>query len=291
MQSNLINRTSAILGTSLRPKCGQLTVQVRHHVKIYPWRRIRTARESYMDNTRTPYTEGHNINEFAKQKRQKKPWMFVTPKEKDNRFNVYHWNPLYRSDPEEAKQFSYGQMKEFEKSLLERGPCRDSIPYDPPSDVSNRVLTLLKSLLIESSTKQSANLEQQSSTTDTTLLSYNLSDSCHLKFQLLSRCIEEFNHDLPTSYLNDIQCVSDVVDYFSRPVRGINSYAAMTRTQEQKLPENLHLISEAIRYDRENDEFFGGHNAMPGLITRVPGLRGSKKYPVLNQDEFQWPDI
>lgn len=284
MQSNIISKS--IGSSTLKPLCGQLVVQVRHHVKMWPWRKIRTARESHLDNTKTPYTEGHNINEFKVSEKRKKPWQIVIPKDKDSRYNQMNWNPIYESDPVQAKEFSRSQMEKFEKSLIERGPSRESKPYEPPANVTDKVFAILKSTLLNSEQTNSPTV----STTDDSLATFKL-DSIDLKFKLLSKCIESFKHNLPSSYLNEINTVADVIDYFNRPVRGINSYAAMTKTQESLLPGNLYLLPEAIRFDKDNNSYFKDLNALPGTISKVPGLRGSKKYAVLNQDEFQWPDI
>lgn len=284
MQTNIINNISNL---RIRSNIGQL-IQVRNHVKMYPWRQARYARYSYLDNTKTPYTDPNCLNEFDKNKRQKKPWQVVVPKDKDNRFNAYLWNESYRSDPNDAKKVSYKRLESFEKSLLSRGHCRESKPYDPPDGVQDKVLGFLRESLVESG-DQSAVCDKVK--TDEDILAININASLPLKFSLLTKCIEEFGHDLPNSYLNDIDTVGDVVNYFMTPVRGMNSYAMMVRKQDNSLPENLHLISEPIRFDKQTDEYFQGYGALPGVVSRYPGLRGGKKYPTLNQDEFHWPDI
>lgn len=251
--------------------------QIRHHVKIYPWRVNRNNRECYLDNTKTPYTDKYNPNEFISKKKQKKPWMNVIPKDKDNRFNAYKWNESYKSDPKEAKETAQSRLKRFQDSLRSRGEARESKPYDPPSDVQERILTIFK--LVNSVDK----IEES-------VLDLSLDNNHKLKFNLMTKCIEEFKHHIPNSYLNDIVTIQDLIDYFSTPVRGINPYDALLR-KEDNLPPNLALISDPMRYDKDTDEFFKGYNALPGLIGKVPGLRASKKYPILNQDEFQWPDI
>lgn len=283
MQSNIIRKS--VEGLTLRPVSGQLVIQVRNHVKMWPWRKIRTAKFSHLDNTKTPYTEGHNINEFDISRKKKKPWQIVIPKDKDNRYNSITWNPMYESDPAQAKEYSRSEMERFEKSLLARGPSRESKPYDPPLNVPEQILALLRRI-----SKDDKSSKLSETVTDENLTSIKL-DSVEFKFKLISSCMKMFNHDLPSSYLNDINTVADVIDYFNRPVRGKNNYAAMTKMQESLLPGNLCLIPEAIRFDRENNSYFKDLNALPGTVSSVRGLRGSKKYPTLNQDEFQWPDI
>lgn len=259
-----------------------LVTQKRNHARIYPWRFNRMNRQSNQDNTETDYTDRRNINEFVSYKRQKKLWQNVTYKDKDNRFNAYHWNYTQRSDPEEAKKEATKRIQQLKDSLLARGNPRETKPYNPPEGIEERVLSLFKSSQIMDEGMQKESNDD--------MLNTSLHNRKQLKFNLIARCIEEFNHHMPSPYLNEMNCVRDVVDYFSTPVRGLNPYSAMLR-QETSLPTNLSLLSEPERYNKDSDTYFGGFNALPGIISRVPGVRAGKKYPVLNQDEFQWPDI
>lgn len=280
------NKVSPAL--SLKSPGGQLT-QVRNHVKVHPWRKVRTTRECYLDPSKTPYTDPFNMNEFNVNNKQKKPWQIVIPKDRDNRYNAYKWNESYRSDPAEAKEISMKRFDAFQKSVESRGSAREYQPYSPPENVREKVLTLLKQSILESGDKlDKINNDLK---TDDDILAINLNQSRGLKFSLLKNCIENFGHDLPNSYLNDIETVGDVVDYYNTPKRGVNAYTAMIRQQGSGLPENLYLIPEPERFNKESNDAFKGLNALPGIVSKVPGLRASKKYPVLNQDEFEWPDV
>lgn len=256
---------------------------VRTHVKISPWRTVRWKRECYLDTNEKPYTDRHNIADFTYHTfRTLKPWMRVTPKDKDNQYNDYVWHDAYVSDPATAKLTAETKLKRFEQSLIDRQSARETVPYQPPEDVENQIIQMYKSSMLKP--------ENETKTTDEDILKINFVNNRHLKFKFITKCIENFSHDLPTSYLNDIETMRDLVKYFNTPVRGINPYSALVRDQSS-LPTNLSLISDAHRYDTENDTFFQGYNALPGIISRVSGLRGKKKYPTLNQSEFQWPDI
>lgn len=284
IQTNVIKIQSLRLNVISRT--GHL-IQVRNHVKVHPWRKIRSSRESYLDPTRTPYTDPYNINEFLKDKRQKKAWQIVIPKNKDNRFNSFLWNKSYRSDPAEARHIAQTELEKFKQSVEQRGHARECKPYNPPEGVTETIIVILKQSLIDTGCE--AFIEGNSDTDD--LMIINLNNNLALKFSFISKCIEELGHDLPNSYINDMETVKDVVDYYNTAVRGLNSYAVMVRQQDSSLPGNLHLISDPIRFDKESDQFFNGYNAMPGIVSKIPGLRASKKHPILNQDEFQWPDI
>lgn len=281
MQSVFIKKS---VPTRLESVTGHIT-QVRNHVKKYPWRFNRQNRESVLDPTATPYTDRLNINEFNNFKRQLKPWQRVIPKDRDNRFNAYKWNDSYKSDPKEAKQTAESRWQAFAQSVKDRGSARETRQYDAPDydTVCQRVLTLYKSSSLEGRS-------QVGDVADDDILQIDLNHYRALKSSLIMKCIEEFDHHLPTPYLNDICTIQDLVSYYSTSVRGIDPYTALTR-KESVLPENLFLVTEAHRWDKETDKTFDGHNAYPGLICKVPGLRAKKIYPILNQDEFQWPDI
>lgn len=290
MHSIIHTSSLNIAKLSIESNLGFVT-QVRNHVKIYPWRTHRDARESYLDPTTTPYTDRHNINEFRpsilKSKNwKKKEWQKVIPKEKDNRFNPYKWNDAYKSDPVEAKETASSKLKRFQDSLKSRGSARECEAYNPPENVSRRIMELYRSHKLEVKA-DAATVNKQS---DEDVLGLDLDQNRAVKVNLIRQCIAEFNHELPNSYLNEIKYVRDLVDYYETPVRGVNPYTALLR-KESSLPENLALIPDAMRFDKETDVFFGGHTAYPGMVSKVPGLRGEKRYPTLNQDEFQWPDI
>uniref|UniRef100_A0A6G1SGA5 Large ribosomal subunit protein mL50 n=1 Tax=Aceria tosichella TaxID=561515 RepID=A0A6G1SGA5_9ACAR len=289
MQSNITSRWVVWLqaDTLLKSTVTSHLYQVRNHVKMYPWRRLRNVRESSLDNTRTPYTDKHNINEFRYIKSRLKPWMEVTCKNKENRFNRYHWNENYTSDPKEAKETAMSRFQRFQQSLKDRGEAREKKPYKPPADVNEQIISIYRSLANE--TSETSTSDSKDVTNDQDIMSIDLNRSKDFKFNFITRCISSFKHDVPGSYLNDIETIGDVVEYFSTEVRGINPFESLINKDE--LPHNLSILAEPDRYNKEADTMFKNLNAMPGIISKVPGLRAKKKYPVLNQDEFQWPDI
>lgn len=263
---SLVRPASAAV-TSKIAASGQL-FQVRNHVKMYPWRKNRTCRESYLDSTRTPYTDKHNMNEFRSEAKLK-PWQRVICKDKDARFNPYQWNDAYTSNPKVAKGTAMKKFDQLAESLKARGGARDRKAYLPPVGVQEKILSICESI----------GLGHEDPLTDR-----------DIKFRLISSCIDMFKHDMPSSYLNDINTIQDVVDYFSTEVVGLNPYDNLVN-KANELPGNLAILAEPARYNRESDECFKGYTAMPGAVNKVPGLRAAKKYPILNQDEFQWPDI
>lgn len=278
----MMNRNIFLKGI-LSTKVDLNSITKRTHVKISPWRTKRNKRECYLDPTEKPYTDRHNPAEFMRENKKLKPWQQVICKDKDSRFNDYVWHDAFVSDPKKAKKTSTEKMASFEQSIKARGQPRESKPYNPPENVEDSILQLFDS-------EQANGQNNVTSSNKNSILATNLEKDREMKFNLITKCIEIFKHDVPCSYLNELLTVQSLVDYFSTPVIGINPYAAMVRNDDS-LPTNLNLIPEVERFNMETDTFFKGYTAYPGLVSQVPGLRGKKKYPVLNQQEFQWPDI
>ncbi|XP_077510507.1 mitochondrial ribosomal protein L50 [Amblyomma americanum] len=147
-------------------------------------------------------------------------------------------------------------------SLGDRGFCRPMKPYKPADDVEDRV-----KVIYEEVTGQKA---------DSAWLQTPITEPL-LKFRLLTRCIKEFGHDVPSSQLMNVKCADDVVEFFSTPVEGLSPYETLVRQKDQ-LPKNLHVIPNYVRFHPETDTFFGGVSAYPGTSTIVTGLKAKKKY-------------
>ncbi|KAL3182950.1 hypothetical protein MRX96_006746 [Rhipicephalus microplus] len=138
-------------------------------------------------------------------------------------------------------------------SLKDRGFCRPMKPYKPAEDVKDKVKVVYE------------------------------------EFRLLTRCISEFGHDIPSSELMNVKCVDDVVEYFSTPVEGLSPYESFVQRKDQ-LPKNLHVIPNYVRFNPETDTFFGGVNAYPGTSTIVTGLKAKKKFKGYTSSPT-WPYI
>lgn len=151
------------------------------------------------------------------------------------------------------------------QSIADRGFCREQTPYKPPEDAENQIKIISQDIF--------GNL-------DCKWKEISLNDS-YLKYKLLNRCIQHFNHDIPNSYLHKMIKLSDVVQYFITPVRGITSYDDLIR-EKNKLPPNLHVIPEPLRFHPDTDNIFGGITAFPKSATIVSGLKAKKKYKGYN---------
>lgn len=94
-------------------------------------------------------------------------------------------------------------------------------------------------------------------------------------FQFLTKCIDEFDHNIPNSDLNDMTSISDIVHFFQTTVHDTSSYEDLSKLD---LPKNLHVQLEAIRFDPETDTFFDGITAFPKRPTIVSSIKYRHKY-------------
>lgn len=108
----------------------------------------------------------------------------------------------------------------------------------------------------------------------------SLSDS-NLKFNLLTKCIAAFGHNIPNTSLNDIKNVQDLINYYLTQVKDTSPLEDIYHQQD--LPKNIHINLEYNRFDPETDKFFNGKDAFPERKTVVTSLWYSKKYKAINK--------
>ncbi|CAF0792307.1 unnamed protein product [Brachionus calyciflorus] len=97
-----------------------------------------------------------------------------------------------------------------------------------------------------------------------------------IKFNLLTKCISTFNHNIPNASLNDIKNVNDLISFYSTELKDTNPLEDLY--QQPDLPKNLHINLEYNRFEPEKDTFFDGRDAFPERNTVVTSLWYSKKY-------------
>ncbi|KAH9515144.1 54S ribosomal protein L50, mitochondrial [Bulinus truncatus] len=95
------------------------------------------------------------------------------------------------------------------------------------------------------------------------------------QFKLLTKLMAEFDHVIPNNELTNMNTLENVVTYFTTPVRDTSTFDDLAK---QKLPKNLHIQLEPIRFDPETDTFFDGKTAYPDRPTIVSSLKYSRKY-------------
>ena len=92
-------------------------------------------------------------------------------------------------------------------------------------------------------------------------------------FQVASSAVTEFNHDIASYKLSDMNTVEDVLTYFSTPVLQTTAYEDLSKLD---LPKNLHIIQDYDRFNPETD--FDGKTAFPNSDTIVSSIKYKRKY-------------
>ena len=87
--------------------------------------------------------------------------------------------------------------------------------------------------------------------------------------------MSELDHPIPNSRLSGLSSLSDVVSFFSTPVRDRSTYDDMAK---HNLPKNLHIQLEPLRFDAETDTFFDGKTAFFDSPTVVSDIKYRRKY-------------
>jgi large subunit ribosomal protein L50 len=134
--------------------------------------------------------------------------------------------------------------------------------YKPPKNVESTILALCKEVLGQNF--QEKNFQE-------TPLNNPL-----LKFNLLTKCITAFNHNISNTALNDMKNVGDLINYYLTEQRDTSTLEDISNRPD--LPKNLHINLEYNRFNPETDTFFNGRDAFAGRHTIVPSLWYSKKY-------------
>ncbi|XP_005091575.1 39S ribosomal protein L50, mitochondrial [Aplysia californica] len=129
--------------------------------------------------------------------------------------------------------------------------------YSPPQEVEGKILSTAKSLV------------GSDVSTDFRL------DDRMLRFKLLTSLMQEFDHSIPNTELTAMSTLSDVITFFSTPVRDRSSYEDMSTLN---LPKNLHIQLEPLRFSADSDTFFDGKTAFPDRPTVVSSLKYSRKF-------------
>jgi len=157
------------------------------------------------------------------------------------------------------------QFKGQLTSLTARGFLRFQKSYEPPANASERLKTLVQSLAPSMKKQGKGN----------NIMKYRLTDS-RLKYDLLSKAFEEFQHGVPNSMLYMIETVADLDDFYQTPIKTQTPYDDLARTKD--LPQNIYIQKEPVRFHPETDTMFGGVSAFPKSSTLVTGLRAKRKY-------------
>ena len=94
--------------------------------------------------------------------------------------------------------------------------------------------------------------------------------------------MQHFDHDISAYELTKMHTLGDVVTYFQKEVRVTSPIEDMSQL---RLPPNLNIQLEPVRYDQKRDTLFGGINAFPGMDGHVTSIKYRRKYKtILNSD-------
>ena len=96
--------------------------------------------------------------------------------------------------------------------------------------------------------------------------------------QVLSRLIQEFNHDIPNFKMSRMSTVDDAVQHFQTEIHETTAFEDLSRVD---LPPNLHIQWEPVRFNPETDKMFGGRTAYPGQDNVVTSIKFRRKYETI----------
>ncbi|CAH8556664.1 unnamed protein product [Heterobilharzia americana] len=109
---------------------------------------------------------------------------------------------------------------------------------------------------------------------------YRFQDNAE-KYKIFTACINEFKHTIVNSRLHEINTINDLIEYFLTPVDTLDFLSKLKSDLQNdhngKLPPNLNIQVEPIRYNPNEDDFFKV-NAYPGRSTIVSNLAACKKF-------------
>ncbi|CAH8507318.1 unnamed protein product [Schistosoma turkestanicum] len=144
-------------------------------------------------------------------------------------------------------------------------------PYSPPNDVESRIKALSEKLF---------NLN---SSDNNQWKAYRFQNNDE-KYKMFTACITEFKHHIANNYLHEIHTMEDLINYFMTPVETPDFLYKLTTDSQNnnnnncKLPSNLNIQLEPVRYNPNEDHFFQA-NAYPGRSTIVSNLAAARKHP------------
>jgi hypothetical protein len=106
------------------------------------------------------------------------------------------------------------------------------------------------------------------------------------KFKVLTQCGSFFSHYIPSHSLNEIETVTDLIDFYMEGKVDENPLEILKAKPD--LPKNIHIELDYNRFDptQKNDGFFNGRDAYPERKTIVPSLLYSKKYKTIDKKKL-----
>ncbi|CAH8531371.1 unnamed protein product [Heterobilharzia americana] len=122
-------------------------------------------------------------------------------------------------------------------------------PYQPPPDVESRIQALSEKLFnINPLNNNNGDWK-----------TYRFQDNAE-KYKIFTACINEFKHTIVNSRLHEINTINDLIEHFLTPVDTLDFLSKLKSDLQNdhngKLPPNLNIQVEPIRYNPNEDDFF-----------------------------------
>jgi len=182
---------------------------------------------------------------------------------------------LRREDKEEelSPEDLLGLATQDMLALVRKPSDKFRADYHPPEDLVTRIEELSRQIL---------------STDPSSGASHRLSSDERLKFEFLSACVDSLGKRIPNSFIDDLDTVDDVVDFFSRPQIARERILERMR-DDDATPNNVHVIPDYMTFDKEM-ELHEGRDVYPQQDIIVSSLRDKGKYKSVRKPKCPWEE-
>lgn len=209
-------------------------------------------------------------------------WSYLKPYLPRQRYNNTNYWRRFRGQqrldiPETEALLPPKRFTEFEKefnavgefqsqidSLKTRGFQRPYKPYEPPPYIDSLVIDTVNKFI---------NIPENSDLTQILL------DDPAVKCSILKSLSEETAHLVPNSFLHTIKSVDNLLHFYRSPVQTTTPYDKLEAQQRSgKLPPNLHVQLDPVRFDPKGEGYINRITAYPGSRTIISEPEARKKY-------------
>lgn len=194
-----------------------------------------------------------------------------------------HFRQLNRENDENDHTedlFAFHDLTSLEAqmaSLKTKGFLRSYKAYSPPKDLIPKFLATCSSALGIPVTEE--NLD--------TIVLNSLED----KFLVLSSLASSLGHMVHSSRLQDMTSLKEVLLFYQSEISVLNPYEQLHREKEEdKLPENLVIKFDPIRFTGKGDHPLDQVTAWPRSSTLVTGLATKEKFLPTPAEEDPWEE-
>jgi len=193
----------------------------------------------------------------------------------------------YKMSPEEHR----GVAPKDALAVVRKPAVKFKPSYRPPDDVVAKMEIICEELFPPSSSSSAVD-ETSSSSSSTAASSSSIAalefPDDRAKFVFLDKCVERFRKRVPNSYVDEIRCVGDAIDFFSRPVAAKNEILKRLETSATT-PANVHAIPDYMSHEAEM-ELHEGRDAYPHQDIIVSDLRERGKYKSVRKPKDPWEE-